>query len=91
MDDSRQHWEQMGPVPADPRTWPTVLTVDEAASLTGLDTQAVRRRLRDGTFRGRLRGRRWLLLRDELVDDLAAERGGRHPAGTQPDATGGTP
>ena len=77
MDDGDQQWERLGPVAADPRTWPSVLTVDEAASLTGLDAQAVRRRLRDGTFRGRQRGRRWLLLRDELVEDLAAERGRR--------------
>ncbi len=60
------------PSAADPATWPAVMTTDVAAALVGVHEQTLRGWLRDGRIRGRRTGRRWHVLRDELIADMTA-------------------
>ncbi len=63
------------PSPNDASSWPAVMTTDVAAGLLGMNEQTLRAWLREGRVRGHRTGRRWHVLRDELIEDIAGPHG----------------
>lgn len=56
------------------RRWPSLLNVEEAAELAGLNPETVRVLIRNGELRARLMGRTYVLARADLLMDIARHR-----------------
>lgn len=61
--------------PADPASWPEILTPDHLAHLLELSRTSVRRKLRDGTLPGRNIGGRWRTSKRRLLEYLEGPDG----------------